>query len=749
MDFINNIKKEKIIICNDNDKLSILKRNKLINIKIMNMNEFISKYCFDYDEDTILYIMNRYGVKYEIASMYIKNLYYIENKKYNFSKLDFLVNLKNELDDNKLLKYNERFRKYINDVDVIVYGIRLDKFYFNILKNVNYKYIDRECKKYEHDIYYFDTMEEEIEYVALNICKLIDGGISVNNIKLMNIDSGYYNTLIRIFLLFGLRVNIPYKSILTSYQYVKDFITMYQEHDLNYALDMIDKKNKLYDEILTVINRYIKFNNKELIIYKLEHSFINSYKFDNAIDVVDYLQYNASEDDYVFMLGFNDGIIPNSYKDIDYITDNIKSMVSVDTTKDKNRYLREDILKSIYNIKNLVITYKTRDTKKTFYPSSLCDYFNVVKGGIDLSVSYSDVYNKIKLTRNIDDYIKYGYKSNEFDTLYSNFSVDYNSYDNRYSLINRVMDKLTMSYSKMQIYNKCAFRYYLTDVLKIDIFEENFSTVIGSMVHYVMEKCLSNNDLDTDKYVLEYLGDRKLSNKEKFFLEKYKVCIKELINQVILEKEYSSFDKAMYEKKIDIDYGNNIKFTGIIDKILYKEDGDKTYIALIDYKTGYDDISLKYLNYGLNIQLPIYLYLSDYLNFRNVLYSGFYLQKFNISDKDYRLVGYSNSDKDILSVIDNNYDNSKIIKGMKTLKDGSFSAYAKVLNNSDIDKIKDIAKEKIYEVFENIKNNRFDINPKVSKGKNIGCDFCQFRDICFVTKKDKVEITEEEFGGDK
>jgi ATP-dependent helicase/nuclease subunit B len=311
------------------------------------------------------------------------------------------------------------------------------------------------------------------------------------------------------------------------------------------------------------------------------------------------------------------------------------------------------------------------------------------------------------------------------------------------------MDKLTLSYSKMQIYNKCAFRYYLTDILKLDIFEENFSTVIGSMVHYVMEKCLANNDMDTNKYVMEFLGDRQFTNKEKFFLDRYKLCIKELLDQIMLEKEYSSFDNAMYEKKIDIDYGDNIKFTGIIDKILYKEENDKTYLALIDYKTGNDDISLNYLKYGLNIQLPIYLYLSDYLNFRNILYSGFYLQKFNISEKDYRLLGYSNSNRDILSIIDNNYDNSKIIKGMKTLKDGSFSSYTKVLSNEDIDKIKNITKEKIHEVIENIKNNKFDINPKVNGDKNIGCDFCKFRDICFVKKKDRVEISEEKFGGDK
>jgi len=748
MDFIDNIKRETLIVCNDGDRKKLLMRNKLVNIKLMNMNEFISKYVFDYDENTIMYVMNKYNIKYEIALMYIKNLYYIEDKEYGIKKLDFLVSLKKELNDNKLLIYNDLFRKYINNIDVIVYGIRLGKYELKMLEDVDYTYVEKVYNVYEHSIYSFNTMEEEVEYIAFKICELLYSGVSVKNIKLTNVDSSYYNTIVRIFTLFGLRVNVNYSSLLSSFSYVKEFVKLYKDNNLDYALSVIDKKNDLYEKIIDVINKYIKYDNKDLVIYKLEHETVSSYKYDNAIEITDFLNYSYDDSDYVFMLGFNDGIVPNSYKDVDYITDNIKDLVNLDLTKDKNKYLREDILKSIYNIKNLIITYKLRDTKKTFYPSSMCTYFDVIEGEIPSLISYSDIYNKIRLTRSIDDYIKYGYKNSNFDLLYGNFKTDYNSFRNEYTLINRVMDKLTLSYSKMQIYNKCAFRYYLSDVLKLDIFEENFSTVIGSMVHYVMEKCLSNNDMDTDKYVLDFLGDRKLSNKEKFFLEKYKVCIKELLDQVLLEKEYSCLDKAMYEKKINIDYGNNVTFTGIIDKILYKEDGDNTYVSLIDYKTGNDDISLKYLNYGLNIQLPIYLYLSNYLNLRNIVYSGFYLQKFNITDKDYRLVGYSNSDKEILSMMDSGYDNSKIIKGMKTLKDGSFSRYTKVLSNDEINKIVDITKMKIDEVIANIKNNKFDINPKVSGDRNIGCDFCKFRDICFVRKKDKVMITEEEFGGD-
>ena len=44
MDFINDITKITLIICNSSDKHKILKRNKLINLKVMTLKEFITKY---------------------------------------------------------------------------------------------------------------------------------------------------------------------------------------------------------------------------------------------------------------------------------------------------------------------------------------------------------------------------------------------------------------------------------------------------------------------------------------------------------------------------------------------------------------------------------------------------------------------------------------------------------------------------------------------------------------------------------
>ena len=209
-------------------------------------------------------------------------------------------------------------------------------------------------------------------------------------------------------------------------------------------------------------------------------------------------------------------------------------------------------------------------------------------------------------------------------------------------------------------------------------------------------------------------------------------------------KGYEYLIKVNLEKKIDIDYGNNVHFVGIIDKVLYYISDDTTYISLIDYKTGADRIDLEYLKYGLDIQLPIYLYLSTKLPFNNIKHCGFYLQKFNLKDNDYRLIGYSNSNKDILSIMDNNYDNSKIIKGLKTLKDGSFASYSNVLSCDEMDEIIKTTENIIDNVIKKIKDNEFMINPKVSKGTNISCEYCKFKDICFMNHNDEVELD----GGD-
>ena len=48
-------------------------------------------------------------------------------------------------------------------------------------------------------------------------------------------------------------------------------------------------------------------------------------------------------------------------------------------------------------------------------------------------------------------------------------------------------------------------------------------------------------------------------------------------------------------------------------------------------------------------------------------------------------------------------------------------------------------------VYENIRKGNFNINPKVIGNANIGCEYCNFKDVCFVKEEDKVEIVKNNF----
>ena len=118
-----------IIVCDNYKKDELLsKNNKLSNVKYMNKIEFIHKFYFDYDKHAIYELCKYYGFNYENSKMYLDNIYYIEDKYYGVEKLDKLVSIKRYLDSNKLLIYDNLFREYLKNNEVVFDSVELDKF---------------------------------------------------------------------------------------------------------------------------------------------------------------------------------------------------------------------------------------------------------------------------------------------------------------------------------------------------------------------------------------------------------------------------------------------------------------------------------------------------------------------------------------------------------------------------------------------------------------------------------------------
>lgn len=759
------IKNNTIIICNNNYKIQILKDiKKLINIKFMSMDEFIKSYYFDYDEKTILYVIKKYNIKYEIALEYLNNLIYIEDKNYNNKKLDFLVILKKELIDNNLLIFNNKFKNMIKDKDIIIYNYSLSKFEKYLLKDINYQVIEKQTQEYMPTIYEFNTVEEEVEWVAKKVSELINNGVDINDIKLTNISSDYINIITKIFNFYNLKINkfnnIPIISTVIGKTFFENLSSV------EIAVESIEKYNTTdtYNKIINMCNKYVWCDDiddlKILLEYELKHTYIENTKYTNMIEIVDYESYDFKES-YVFMLGFNQGIIPKLFKDEDYIEDNIKPDY-LDNTIEKNKKEKEDTIKSIKNIKDLTITYKLKNSFTTFYPSNLIDDLdgNVEKIELDYKTSYSEISDKITLTNMLDNLIKFGSIDTNLNLLNSNYDIPYNTYSHSFTGLSK--DKLNkfikslknfnLSYSSMDNYNRCAFRFYIDKILCLKENLDLFSVTLGNIYHDVLEKAVKEN-IDVEKEVYKYVRDNDivLSNSNKFFLNRTIKNIEYLIEVLNKQSSFSNLKNIETEKFVKIPLKDDINFVGFIDKIVYNTINDITIASIIDYKTYVKKPSLKYIDSGIGLQLPTYMLLSKY-SFKNIRFAGFYLQNITLDnksesdkEKSLKLIGYTNTDKEILKEFDSNYMDSSVIDGIKVNNDGSFSANSlkHMLNDNEINEVINITKEKIDETINNILESKFDINPKYDK-VNLGCEFCKYKDLCFMKEYDFVKIKSSE-----
>lgn len=260
MNFIEELNNKSILICSNSDKRKVLNElyneKKLLDFKIMNLNEFIKKVTFDYDTKTIYYIMNEYHLSFENAKSFINELYYIENKQYNDEKLVFLSNMKNKLMENHLLIIDDIFTNELNNYDIYVYLDNYDKNFLEKLVSNNFNYISKEYNVFNNkEIIEFENMNDEIEFVAYSINELLSNGININNIKISGISSEYKFNIKQIFNNYNLDLDI-YKTSIYSTVIGSYFINNISDNILDTINDIKNKfnfNNELNNEILIKI----------------------------------------------------------------------------------------------------------------------------------------------------------------------------------------------------------------------------------------------------------------------------------------------------------------------------------------------------------------------------------------------------------------------------------------------------------------------------------------------------------------
>lgn len=759
----------KVIVTNEYNKINILeqltKEKKFNNNKFFSFKELKKKLFFDYDNRAIFFIMKIYNVNIDIAKIYLENMYFLKN--IDDKKVRFLMDVKKILDENKLLIYNEEFKKYINNQEVIIYGVdellNQDKL---ILNGINYKVINKENKNNEVNIYEAKDINEEVEFVVTNISKLINEGKNVNNIKI--IASKEYNKYLEFYFeLFNIPINIESENSFYSSNIASKFLKLYDNLSIEEAIVKLTNEKNIND-LINIVNKSVlvedKTLRKEFIIEDLKQYKMKNESYKDAV-TLHLLDEEFREEDYVFLLGFNIGNYPKIYKDEDFFSDSVKSDLGLDTSVERNRIEKKKCVNAIKNIHNLIITYNLYNGEKVSYPSVLIEEnnYDVLKVQIDRSISYSRLYSSICYAKDLDNLYKYNDEGKYLSMYQNNLNISYREFNNKYTKIDknllkeRLASGFTLSYTSLESFNECGFKYYLSKVMNLDLYLETFKTIIGKIVHHILEIGLES-DIDIELEISKFIKDLDFlfGARELFYIHKLAKELEFLLKYLKEQENFSSLKTYMFEKELCVykEYdGINVIFKGFIDKVMSTKYNDKEVIAVVDYKTGDKNIKLDTLNYGLNIQLPIYLYLLKKTDeFKDSIIAGFYIERvlnnvFNIDKnksledlkkENLRLQGYTNSNETIISLLDQNYLDSKMVKGLKFKKDGSFYASSKVLSNEDMEKLIITVDEIINDAIRKIIEGEFFINPKVVNGKNVACEFCKFKDICFKTKEDEV-----------
>lgn len=764
-----------IYITNEANKMRLLdvlsKEKRFNNNKFYSFRKLKKKLIFDYNNKTIEYVMNKYNVNINIAKIYLENLYFLKDLEDN--KVKFLNALKKDLDENNLLIYNKEFRKYLENKDITVYNkSKLNKEEKRILEGLNIRIENNLNNNYEPSIYEAENIEEEVEYVVRSIKELLCKNIDINNIKI--IASKEYNKYLDYFCdLLGLPINIASDNTFYGTKIASKFLELYDNYEIDEIIDKLSDEENIND-LITIVNKSVlvdsKFARKEFIINDLKASKVKGVLYKNAIEIGSLDDYYSS-DDYVYLIGCNKGIFPKVYNDDNFLSDKILDELGLDTSVEKNKLEKKKTFEFIRNIPNLVITYNLFDGEKVKYPSNIIEELNidVKKIEIDRRISYSKSLSNLSYAKDLDNLYKYNDEGKYLKMYQKNLNIPYKEYNNTYFKVDKALLKdslesgITLSYTSLEMYNECSFKYFLNSIMKLNIFENTFKIVVGKIVHHILEIGLDKK-IDIDLEISNFIKDLDFSfgPKELFYLHKITKEIEFLLDYLEEQKKHSKLNEYLFEEEISIDKsydGIDITFKGVIDKVMMTKYNDKEVIAVIDYKTGDKNIKLDTLEYGINIQLPIYLYLlKKSSRFKNSVIAGFYIEKVlnnclnidknksleTLKKENLRLQGYTNSNKTIISLLDDNYLDSKMIKGLRFKNDGSFYSTSKVLSNEEMDKLIIVVDEIIDKVIKSIVNGDYEINPKVIKGKNIACEYCKFKDICYVTKEQELVLGGEE-----
>lgn len=755
--------------------------NQFYHIQFLNKEELKKQLLYEYHKEALWKFTKQYDLLPENGAILLEAIYAITREEQSRE----LYQKKEWLKEQNLLITHDAFLMQLKGQKIYIYGY--DPYEMKFLEHIlsqytKVKYLLEEQKAYLPKITEYETLEQEVVGTFEKISELLANGITPNHIYLGKMNSDYKSILSKISHYFHIPIETRENHTLFEYDIIQHFLSMIEwEQPLSTLEEIIKQLKKtypthisfyheIYDAIITIINPYYQKNRtfkelQEILLYELKHTKVKKEIYSNVIKEVDFQTTLFDPDDYVFLMGVNLGEFPPIYENQDYFSDKEKELLFLPTSLEMTSGEEEKIRKKIESLPHVFLSYKKKSPFKEYLPSSLIEQYrekNIIieKGEYQYS---NHAYNAYLFNSSLDEFVNFNYKNEHLSNLYGIEPLYYNSYDNQFTGIHQeIFEKYVpycvLSYTGMQKFFECPFKYYIASILKIaPPFLETPSLIVGNLFHAILEQYFQNKE-NLEQIINQELSKIEMTPREKkdFYFQKYRMEIKRLILLMEQQLERSSFIPTYFEETIEWLEHKNITFKifGKIDKIMTIEDGENSYIIVIDYKTGHATSDLSKVIYGMNMQLLLYLYfISKDSRFSKYQLGGAYIESISSSIPNYtekktidellweqsKLDGITLKRMELVSRLDHQYMDSSYIKGVRMKKDGDFYQSNRLLEPHILEQLLEIVKQNIEEVEEKVGTAQFDVMPKKFsseiKEQVSSCAYCNYRDICYLKTK--------------
>ena len=785
VEIIDKFTSDTIVICSESLKKKIIttafEKGFLLKIQFKNIIQATYDLYGEYSKMAIVEICRRQKYNYNNANILLK-LMPVVDKEIN-DKTRKLVKLKEEtrqyLTINELSKY-----EYLNNNVVIIHEGIIDYSDFSlaillkqlVCNNITFDNIILNYEQtYNPKVISFKKAKNEVFYIFNEIAKLLDEGIASSNIIIHSSNSEYNSIIKEASCLFNIDVCFCIPSSLYSYDISKKFIDILNSNGNQYISELAKLfvenhlENELYaDKIIAIINEYVgldlKINDvKELIIEQVKATNINNEQYQNVINITNIYQDIPKKDAYVFIIGANQGSFPRVFKDDEYLLDYEKNKLNLPTAVERNLSVKKKWEYIIRTLENVVITYSySLPSSEQFRSAILDDCVSDTLNGDDLIANedkiYSEPYAQLELAKKMEKYEKFDeidLKLRQYFDIFKDNNRKFSYKNNQFSTMYKPQ-KLILSYTAIDEYFQCPYRYYLNRVLKIKKDYNPEYLKLGNLFHHVLKEVLEKN-IDINAALIDYyiVNNLELTEKDKMFNNVYKKFLTDIISEIREFNENSYFKILGLEKEYEVHFDTiddtEIYLVGKIDKIMTGIVDDEAYALVIDYKTKGSSFSLDDMIYGLDMQIPIYFYLINNSSNKKYKFGGGYLQslipatQFGYDMKaDYcqqlanmsRLNGYSSSNIRVLYAMNNTFENGSCFEGVSLKKDNDFKSHSlkRIFNDQEFEKLLALTKENISKATNKILSGDFSINPLYTSSDR-GCDYCPYGEICFFDKK--------------